>query len=494
MSFPLNQPAQHYRSDTSHKVFNTPSTSVAVVAVGELRGERRAWIPLALVFGAYVLLWVVSADQSMSGATLARMSFVPILMAIVYPSIWRWIVSGTIVGYAIAGAADLTLQRAGVSDVLATHGALAAASVVVVAVMAGITAVRMEAEEHRSSLVHMSRTPTIQLSYHRVLDRFRELRKRGVSDLSNYLEDDPIELAKLVSITQVKLANEAASQLYARLSPEETSGRLSLPTGMADAIRRELVALWEGHTELDHEYPVTGPDGRVTWLQQSWPVVLDEDRPDFSMAVLNTLDISALKEAEAELGAQIEAKDEFIASISHELRTPLSAVVGFAAELRDGRLDDLDGEEVSELVALIADQSAEVSNIVEDLLVAARLDSQTLTIMPRTINVDETIHAVAPLVPRKIYANGLTALADPHRVRQILRNLFANPDHSRVRLVGWCRWMVWVVVWRWLADLGVSRVWWCRGAGSGGVGAWLFHGRRSGLERGAGQVRAATCR
>ena len=25
VSFPLNQPAQHYRSDTSHKVFNTPS-------------------------------------------------------------------------------------------------------------------------------------------------------------------------------------------------------------------------------------------------------------------------------------------------------------------------------------------------------------------------------------------------------------------------------------------------------------------------------------
>ena len=69
-----------------------------------------------------------------------------------------------------------------------------------------------------------------------------------------------------------------------------------------------------------------------------------------------------------------------------------------------------------------------------------------------------------------------------------------SPDHSRGRLVGWCRWMVWVVVWRWLADRGVSRVWWCRGAGSGGVGAWLFHGRRSGLERGAGQVRAATCR
>ena len=32
MSFPLNQPAQHYRSDTSHKVFNTPGYSLQAPA------------------------------------------------------------------------------------------------------------------------------------------------------------------------------------------------------------------------------------------------------------------------------------------------------------------------------------------------------------------------------------------------------------------------------------------------------------------------------
>ena len=31
MSFPLNQPAQHYRSDTSHKVFNTPPVEQGLV-------------------------------------------------------------------------------------------------------------------------------------------------------------------------------------------------------------------------------------------------------------------------------------------------------------------------------------------------------------------------------------------------------------------------------------------------------------------------------
>ena len=40
MSFPLNQPVQHYRSDTSHKVFNTPT-------LGEQRRHRpqfRRWV------------------------------------------------------------------------------------------------------------------------------------------------------------------------------------------------------------------------------------------------------------------------------------------------------------------------------------------------------------------------------------------------------------------------------------------------------------------
>ena len=36
MSFPLNQPAQHYRSDTSHKVFNTPVVGAEIVATADV--------------------------------------------------------------------------------------------------------------------------------------------------------------------------------------------------------------------------------------------------------------------------------------------------------------------------------------------------------------------------------------------------------------------------------------------------------------------------
>ena len=54
MSFPLNQPAQHYRSDTSHKVFNTPHQpprtpaprlTLRQPATLPPRRTRRHWVP-----------------------------------------------------------------------------------------------------------------------------------------------------------------------------------------------------------------------------------------------------------------------------------------------------------------------------------------------------------------------------------------------------------------------------------------------------------------
>lgn len=124
------------------------------------------------------------------------------------------------------------------------------------------------------------------------------------------------------------------------------------------------------------------------------------------------------------------AKDEFIASVSHELRTPLSAVVGLAAELRD-HLAAFAPAEVEELVALVAEQSQEVSLIVEDLLVSARLDDQNLTMVPAPVELRRQVEsAVVPF--RGALATGCevigeaTAYADGGRVRQIVRNLIGN--------------------------------------------------------------------
>jgi signal transduction histidine kinase len=124
------------------------------------------------------------------------------------------------------------------------------------------------------------------------------------------------------------------------------------------------------------------------------------------------------------------AKDEFITSISHELRTPLSAVLGMAAELRD-HLSAFSSAEIEELVTIIAEQSEEVSLIVEDLLVSARLDDGNLAVIAEPIELHRQVeNAVVPfraMMPAVCEVIGeATAYGDGGRVRQILRNLIGN--------------------------------------------------------------------
>lgn len=127
------------------------------------------------------------------------------------------------------------------------------------------------------------------------------------------------------------------------------------------------------------------------------------------------------------------SKDQFVAMVSHEVRNPLTVVMGFAEELRSNAFS-FSPSEVAELAGVIAEQSLEISNIIEDILVAARSDMSSLSIVLE----DTTLEEQADLVLRGyvgvaevrdaivVEASTTIAVADPARVRQILRNLLSN--------------------------------------------------------------------
>jgi signal transduction histidine kinase len=126
----------------------------------------------------------------------------------------------------------------------------------------------------------------------------------------------------------------------------------------------------------------------------------------------------------------MKSKDEFIASISHELRTPLTAIVGLAQSLADPA-NSLATTDSAEFIQIIAEQSAEMSAIVQDLLVVARTDIGQVTIRP--IEVDLRVELDASIRGLRFdRRDGLqitgkaAAMADPSRVRQIIRNLLVN--------------------------------------------------------------------
>ena len=134
-----------------------------------------------------------------------------------------------------------------------------------------------------------------------------------------------------------------------------------------------------------------------------------------------------------ELRASNESKERLLASVSHEIRTPLTAIVGLSEEINASRTS-LGDEELDELNGIIAVQSRELAELVEDLLVASRADFGNLSIKPESIDLREQAEHVLEgvreshptaktLVPE---GKGVIAWADPLRVRQIMRNLLTN--------------------------------------------------------------------
>lgn len=133
------------------------------------------------------------------------------------------------------------------------------------------------------------------------------------------------------------------------------------------------------------------------------------------------------------LKASNESKDRLLASVSHEIRTPLTAIVGLSEEIVSSRTS-LGGEELDELNGIIAVQSRELAELVEDLLVASRAEFGNLSIKPGRIDLREEVDSVVRGITEShptpkvmaVAGSDVLAWADPLRCRQIIRNLLTN--------------------------------------------------------------------
>ena len=180
-------------------------------------------------------------------------------------------------------------------------------------------------------------------------------------------------------------------------------------------------------------------DGSVRWCRLE--AILPNGPEGY--LVSQVVDISDLVEAQQHLAGVVEAKDRFVATVSHELRTPLAGVLGFASELRD-RAARFTRAEVVEFARLIAQGCVTANNLVEDLLVAARLDTDDLQVRPEPTDIHWQAFTVTsePEIISRIGGKSITlegesavAWADPNRVRQIVRNLVSNAaQHAEKRI------------------------------------------------------------
>jgi len=133
--------------------------------------------------------------------------------------------------------------------------------------------------------------------------------------------------------------------------------------------------------------------------------------------------------AESQLRDSLRSKEQLIASISHEMRTPLTAVVGFA-DLLQNPDSGLSAEERADLIRSIAEEGLDLTNIVEDLLTAAKAEAGTLTVVRVPVdlraNAAQVLETLTRYQPIELIGSAVRVAGDPGRVRQILRNLISN--------------------------------------------------------------------
>jgi signal transduction histidine kinase len=126
----------------------------------------------------------------------------------------------------------------------------------------------------------------------------------------------------------------------------------------------------------------------------------------------------------------VESKDKLIASVSHEIRTPLTSIVGFARLLHESTW--LSQADRQEMLGLLVHQSADLTNIVDDLLVAAKVDMGQLEVISVSVDLRaQAAQALEGLDPGsrkvvKLTNDTVRCAGDPARVRQIIRNLISN--------------------------------------------------------------------
>lgn len=120
-------------------------------------------------------------------------------------------------------------------------------------------------------------------------------------------------------------------------------------------------------------------------------------------------------------------REDLLAGLSHELRTPLTGITGFADLL--GRTE-VSETESTEMIGLIAQEAADLSRKLDDIMAAARLRFGSLDFLSVEVDVIEAItdvlialdgmDAIINVVPDTV------AVADPQRLYHALRNLIVN--------------------------------------------------------------------
>ena len=217
---------------------------------------------------------------------------------------------------------------------------------------------------------------------------------------------------------------------------------------------RAMDGKWQAHLDdldnrrafRDFRYALPGVDGRTSYMSTSGVPVFDSlgrftgyrgtgtnitEQVEAEQKVAQQRDLEAALAKEREING---LQRQFVSMVSHEFRTPLAIIDGSAQRLVR-RLDTLTPERAGEALHKIRRSVARLTELMESVLNAARLEEGRIVYAPEPCNLIDIIREICdsysevyPDHAIEMDVDSLPAqvVADPKLIRQVISNLTSN--------------------------------------------------------------------
>jgi signal transduction histidine kinase len=246
-----------------------------------------------------------------------------------------------------------------------------------------------------------------------------------------------------VIISDQRMPTMTGAEFFSRIKSEYPDAIRLLLTGYAD-IDAVVAAINDGNVFRYITKP-WDPVELETIVQQAferYQLIIDNRRLLQDLRDANARLEERVRERTAELAqankqlkALNELKNEFMGIAAHDLRTPLSVIQGFSSLLR--RHSDISDEERAEYLGFISDSVEDMINLLNDLLDITAIESGKLKLHPLVVHLDAYLERIVQLNRRIGEQKAITlevdiapdlpeVMLDPDRIQQVLNNLLSN--------------------------------------------------------------------
>lgn len=252
--------------------------------------------------------------------------------------------------------------------------------------------------------------------------------------LIQYLDEHqaPINYTDIVKmVEEEKYLLEQPNKKIENLSKEELTQFIR-----THAIRQSIL---KKMTTLDLRLilPITLNSQLISILFLGEKLSHDKYHPSDFNLIDSSLNILTNMIQKAKLYEGNQMKTEFISIASHELLTPISAMNGYLSMILDENIGHID-KKAREYLANAYISTQRLSLLVKDLLTVSRLDSGSINIQLKPIQIEDIIQDVIDAVQVDADKKRLALVfekpsqpcplidADPTRVQEVLSNLLTN--------------------------------------------------------------------